>query len=204
MGHLIVKDHGWNKLKADLEKLARGESYVKVGMVGEKAAKVEPEHAAAGGEPLTNVKLAAIHEFGAPERGIPERSFLRSTFSTHRAEYQDLLKKAAAEIMSGKRKTSIRKMLSAIGFKAKWDVKDAILKGTGIPPPNAQATIDAKNRKGAWNKGSKLRDRSGKFSRTGDSSGPRTLVDTTVMVKAIDHAVVISGEAPEPNAGEKE
>jgi hypothetical protein len=179
-GPVTVIDHGWNELRRTLELLRHGDAYVKVGIIGESAAKADPEHQGekgAAGQPMTNVQLAVIHEFGSPEAGIPERSFMRSTFDSHRAEYIAQLKTFVKGIYAGK--VTVRNALSLLGFKAKWDQKNAILKGAGIPPPLSEATVRAKIRKAAWRK-------------TPAPDPARSLVDTGILVRTIDHAVVLS------------
>ncbi len=148
---LIEIDHGWKALTKALEQLRHGDAYVKAGMIGEKAAKVEEEHEQSdGAEPLTNVQLLAIHEFGAPSVGIPERSVVRSTFDKNRAAYVEQLRALVKGVYTGK--TTVRRILGLMGLKMSWDQKNAILEGAGIPPPLSDATIAAKERKGRWNK----------------------------------------------------
>lgn len=53
----------FSQIYADIEKLS-----AKVGVIGSKAS------------------IAAHHEFGAPEAGIPERSFIRSTFNEQKGK----------------------------------------------------------------------------------------------------------------------
>ncbi len=174
---LTDKDRGWNALKETLRSLRGGGSHAKVGLLGEKAAAVEHEaEEQATAEVMTNVGLAAIHEFGTEH--VPERSFIRSTFDRKREDYLALLKKLVPAIYDGK--ASPWKVLSIVGMQMKWDMKNAILEGAGIPPPLAPSTIRAKERKGRWRK-------------TPAKDAPRPLVDTGRLVAAIDHGVVIQG-----------
>jgi hypothetical protein len=181
-GRLIEKDHGWNALRAMLQNLRHRDAYVKVGFIGEKAAKVEPEHQRDGEqEPMTNVQLGVIHEFGSPEAGIPERSFIRSTFDSHREGYVERLRKLVKAVYEGK--TTIKRILGLLGLEMEWDQKNAILKGAGIPPPLAAATIRAKERAGRWRK-------------VPAKDPPRPLVDSGRLAAAISHAVVLEGGQP--------
>jgi hypothetical protein len=173
-------DHGWEDLKQVLENLKSGEAYVKVGILGDEAAKVAPEHqhgaaGAAAAEPLTNVKLALIHEFGAPEAGIPERSFIRVPFDLGQSANTAKLSKLVKSVYGGK--LTIRKALEVMGFAVKWDIKNFVIRGQ-VTPPDSEATIRKKTEKGAWNKASK--------------GSPVTLIDTKVMVNTVDFAVVLS------------
>jgi hypothetical protein len=174
---LTDKDTGWNALKETLRSLRGGNSYAKVGLLGEKAAAVEHEaEEQATAEVMTNVALAAIHEFGTAH--VPERSFIRTTFDAKREDYVALLRKLVPAIYEGK--ASPWKVLSIVGMQMKWDMKNAILQGSGIPPPLAPSTVAAKKRKARWRK-------------TPAKDAPRPLVDTGRLVAAIDHGVVIQG-----------
>jgi hypothetical protein len=154
-----------------------GDSYAKIGLLGEKAAAVEHQaEEKTTAEVMTNVVLAAIHEFGTEH--VPERSFIRSTFDKNREEYLGIMRKLVPAIYEGK--TSAQHVLNIIGMKMKWDMKNAILEGSGIPPPLAPSTIKKKQKKGRWRK-------------TPAKDAPRPLVDTGRLVAAIDHAVVIQG-----------
>jgi hypothetical protein len=171
---VIVVDHGWKKLGEQFEALKRGDAYVKSGILGEAAAKVETEHQTESGTPMTNVQLAVIHEFGAPSVGIPARSFIRAPFEAKRNDYLGDLRKLVRGVYENR--VNLRKVLSIMGLKMEWDQKNAVLKGEGIPPPLAPSTIKAKERKGRWNKAA--------------SEPPRPLVDSGRMVGAVSHAVV--------------
>lgn len=103
---------------------------VKVGILGDKAARDEG--------PLNNVALGAIHEFGAPEKNIPERSFLRSTANEHRDEYVKQL--VPKNLFT--RTQDFDKQLALLGEKAASDIKRKIKEG--IPPPLQPATIKSK------------------------------------------------------------
>lgn len=52
-------------------------------------------------EGITNAELAMIHEFGVPERGIPERSFMRSTASEESNNLGQLSKQVLNECLAG-------------------------------------------------------------------------------------------------------
>ena len=52
-------------------------------------------------EGITNAELAIIHEFGVPERGIPERSFMRSTASEESNNLGQLSKQVLNECLAG-------------------------------------------------------------------------------------------------------
>lgn len=50
---------------------------------------------------ITNAELGVIHEFGVPERGIPERSFMRSTASEESNNLGQLSKQVLNESLAG-------------------------------------------------------------------------------------------------------
>ena len=181
---VIDRDLGWSALKETLRSMRGGDSYAKIGLLGEKAAAVEHQaEEKTTAEVMTNVVLAAIHEFGTEH--VPERSFIRSTFDKNREEYLGIMRKLVSAIYDGK--TSAQHVLNIIGMKMKWDMKNAILEGSGIPPPLAPSTIKKKQKKGRWRK-------------TPAKDAPRPLVDTGRLVAAIDHAVVLAGRETGPTA----
>lgn len=137
-------------------------SYVKVGVLGGS------KNARAAGDPVSNVDLAIIHEFGSPAAGIPERSFVRSTFESKRAEYLALLRRFAAQVYEGKSLTW-RRAFGLVGAKAAADIKNRVTQGAGIPPPNAPATVASKG-------------------------SDRPLVDTNQLVNSVTWAFVKGGK----------
>ena len=155
-------DRGWGALKKTLEliKASNGGAVVNVGFVGDKAHQAHP---GTGG--LTNNELGMVHEFGSPAAGIPERSFLRSTFDEQRPAYKELARKLCRAVIE--RKMSVPTALKVLGLKAESDVRAKIR--SHIPPPNSPATIAAKG-----------------------SSTP--LIDTGQMVNAIASQVIIKGQ----------
>lgn len=52
---------------------------------------------------ITNAELGVIHEFGAPEKGIPERSFMRSTASEEAENLGQLGNARIAEFLKGQK-----------------------------------------------------------------------------------------------------
>lgn len=154
-------DRGWDALKKMAKTLQQGDSFAKVGFLEEGP----------GGQGhsdgLTNGALGAIHEFGAPSVGIPERSFIRSTFEERKPEYLEILRKRLPDVYA--QRLNIERLLNLLGAKAAADIKKRVTAGDSIPPPNAPATVAQKG-------------------------SDRTLVDTGRMVGAISYAVVISGK----------
>lgn len=166
-----VEDHAsrWEGLRELGKKLTKRGAYVKVGLLGARAQKKLKAH---GG--LTNVELGMIHEFGAPSRGIPERSWIRSTFDAMRSEHLALIRKLVVGIYD--QKISPKQALGLIGAKVAADIKKRVTTGEGIPPPLAEETT---RRKGS----------------------DRPLVDTGRMVGAVSWRVVMGGKETELEGG---
>lgn len=173
---VVVKeiDKGLKALRQTLKTLKEGDSYVKAGVLGEDKKNRRK------GEWITNVELAAIHEYGAPGAGIPERSFMRSTFDDNRFEYIGMLNKMVRAIYE--QRVKIKTVLGTIGAKMAADMKNRIAEG--IPPPNSPEVFMRKLL------GSKYAEQ--RFNETGAT--PKPLVDTGQLVSSITWAVVMSGE----------
>ena len=122
-------------LKAKLGELSKAR--VKVGVLQGADESVETEH----GE-LTIAELAAVHEFGAPSVGIPERSFIRGTFNS--PEGQEEITKFTTELADQiiKNEVAPRQALQMLGAKGAAMVRAKIR--SHVPPPLKQATIDRK------------------------------------------------------------
>jgi hypothetical protein len=113
-----------------------------VGILASKGGTTAHVGAASKGQTITLLELAAIHEFGSPKANIPERSFIRSTFNNPagQEELKRVYAKLAKAVMNGK--MTAEKALELLGMQAM--VKNTILSGEGVPPPNAISTIIAK------------------------------------------------------------
>lgn len=90
------------------------------------------------------ILVGLIHEFGSPARGIPQRSYLRSTVKAKKSEYKEMIKAQAKKIVAGKLDKTTA--LKQIGLKVQGDVVERIQ--SGIAPP-------LKHRKGTalWDTG---------------------------------------------------
>lgn len=179
---------GLAELKRELKKLGRS-PYVKVGVVGKAA---QQKHK---GAPLSMVELAATHELGNPKRGIPERSFLRSTFTKNKAAYEKMLRSLVVQYIT--EKISVERLLGLIGAKVSADVKATIVGGKPLAPPLSPRTIEEKKKRAkaaAQQKGGKLRDAKGKFFST-KGLGLRPLVDTGQLLGSLSWEVVAKGGA---------
>ncbi len=98
----------WDEIRAEVKR-AEGMS-VKVGILQSKGGDSEHE----GG--ITMIELAAIHEFGSPAAGIPQRSFIRSTFQVNFVnELRELTAKLAKGIYQGNLTAD-----KALGLLGQW------------------------------------------------------------------------------------
>lgn len=134
---------------------------VAVGVLGEKAAD---RVTSLTSQRLTNVELGLIHEFGAPKANIPERSFLRSTFTEQREKITKAAAAAAKKIYADE--GGFERRLGQIGLYLSAEVKKKIV--SKIAPPNAASTVRQKG-----------------------SSTP--LIDTGQLLDSISHAIKREG-----------
>lgn len=168
----------WEDLKAKLRALRAkgGAAHVKAGFLGDNAERPSVE----GQDQLTNAELAAVHEYGAPEVGVPARPFIGPAFDDNRPKYEFETRRVVGAFLAGH--LSIEKGLGIIGLLMAADVKRYVTEGDEVPPPNAPAT---RARKEALNSGSPW--------------GVRTLVDTGRMIGSVTHAVYLG---PKPDGGQ--
>jgi hypothetical protein len=130
------RDMGMKALMALAAQIADEAPCVVVGIAGGQM------HKTAG---ISVAELAATHEYGL---GVPERSFLRATVDKGRERYLASMQKAmkATVVYASKHKSSWDPLksvsLKRLALVIEGDVKAAI--AAGIPPPNAQRTIDKK------------------------------------------------------------
>lgn len=154
----------WDALKKKIDEA--GKLHVRIGVLSSRGG--DAPHPQGG---ISMLELAAIHEFGAPRAGIPERSFIRSTFTTHRAEDLRALQTKLARAIVEKG-MAVRKALGIIGVQGvawvKRSVSDRLIK-----QDLAQSTIDRKNR-----------------TAKGNEDATTALVDTGRLINAVQSEVV--------------
>ena len=148
--HLKKSGPGLKKVTKELLAKLDG-THVVVGVLGQNAERP--------GEQIDNVGLAIVHEFGL---GVPERSFLRSTFDMRKEQWLKFAHRVLRAAAHGR--LDVTAALQLIGEKMKTDVKSRITAGAGIPPPLAPATVAAKG-------------------------SSRPLIDTGRLVASIDYDV---------------
>ena len=116
-------DRGYQKFQRDAERVSR-EAHVSIGVQATEAAKFRAFQ-------LTNVTLAAVHEFGSRDGKIPQRSFLRATVDRERDMVSNMMKRATKRVANG---SSLEKELGIIGEKVKAEVIRTIDQSIGIQP----------------------------------------------------------------------
>lgn len=114
----VTKDFDGKGIAALRERIkAAGGVSVRVGLPDGKTEK--------DGTPLTT--LGFVHEFGAPQKGIPERSFMRSTMHEQGKKYAETMGKGLRDIANGK--TTANEVLGKVGVVATGDVQAKIASG---------------------------------------------------------------------------
>lgn len=133
---------GFNKLVKRVTPLGDFEAHV--GVIASKGGGDYHKGAAESGQMITLVELAAIHEFGSPAAGIPERSFIRATFNSPEGqeELRKVYTKVAKLVVMGRMEAE--RAIEILGMHMQTMIRQRILTGDGIPPPNTIDTIVAK------------------------------------------------------------
>ncbi len=128
-------DKGARALAARVHRVAG--SRVRVGVLND-APKEEGEGAAGGDRSLLEVAL--IHEFGAPEAGIPQRSFIRAGVDENLPEIRRVQHALAVQVFRGAVELPVA--LDRLGAKVAALLQNRISRG--LAPPNADSTIAKK------------------------------------------------------------
>lgn len=143
---VIDDDQGYNKILRELSRI--GNPGITVGIHGED----DRPYQRGQGAPVTTAQIGTFHEFGTLDRfedssgaggggkGVPQRSFLRSTVDENRKKYADLISRGVGQVLDGR--MNIKRALGLVGAKVSGDVQKKI--ASGIDPPLAQTTIDRK------------------------------------------------------------
>lgn len=104
-----------------IQKSLKGPDLVKIGL---------PKGSNAYPDGTSVIMVGAVHEFGSPSRGIPQRSFLRATLLQHSKAYKSLFAKLSKKIISGDMTKS--QALNIMGLTVQRDIVDRI--SDGIDP----------------------------------------------------------------------
>lgn len=161
----IDNDKGMKEFLKKIDK-AKGKSYTKVGLPLENEPVKIPGKKGSKSQ-LDLVRIGAVHEFGAPNRGIPERSFLRSTVDDKRNDIDIFLKKNYERYTQNQ--ISLKRALGEIGEYLTNQVQLKIK--NRIPPELAEETKRRKTVNG--------------------KVGDVPLIDTGQMIQSISHVEII-------------
>jgi hypothetical protein len=86
--------------------------------------------------------VAAIQEYGVPEKGIPSRSFMRTTIAEKQNEWKSVAEQGAKAMIDGR--ATGEQVLEVIGLKAAGDIRKKISSITD--PALKAATVAARLR----------------------------------------------------------
>jgi len=112
-----VKQKPTDAIKAleNISKSMKGTNSVKVGLP--KGSNDYPDGTSV-------IMVGTVHEFGSPARGVPQRSYLRSTVQEQRRAYKKLFAKLSKKIVSGD--MDKEQALNIIGLQVQTDVREKI------------------------------------------------------------------------------
>jgi len=113
--------------------------------------------------------VAAVQEFGYPEKNIPARPFMRPTITKKMASWKSLMQTLAKKVIAGE--ITVDDALISIGARSAENFREAIKEIK--TPPIAESTRRARERKRNLKKGS--------LSET----GAKPLVDSGIMIGAM-------------------
>lgn len=130
---MSMDDRPLRRIEKNLTK-AQG-AHVRIGVLASRGGNADHDG-------ITMIELAAIHEFGSPAAGVPERSFIRRTFEVKTAELKVIKRRLAERVVTGK--MTIGDALEILGSWGAAEVKKTITVGPGVPPPNAPSTVERK------------------------------------------------------------
>lgn len=117
----ILKEIDWNVFNDLRRRLSAGEHAVRIG-VPDSAVESDGSSVA---------KIAAVHEYGSPSQGIPERPFLGAAIRENAKRYVALNRQNLLAIFQGK--MTVVQALGQLGELAKGDVQKKISYGSFTP-----------------------------------------------------------------------
>ena len=124
----IVKDLdglGWRQLRSRL--LEAEHRHVNVGFpAGQEHKDEDGKHSK-----YTVAQIAAVHEFGAPAAGIPERPFMRTALQVGRQKFIQLNRQNLLAMVRGG--MTAEQALGQLGAMAQGEVQREIAQGTFAP-----------------------------------------------------------------------
>jgi|SRR5215469_8318289 len=132
---------------------------------------------------IGNANIGYIHETGAPAANIPARPWLSPGVRESQRQWLPYLRRAGILAFEGKLQEA-DKAFHAAGMKAVDGVKDRIQ--SNIPPPLAQATVDARRRR---SRGSTYRRK----AMTADDT--TALIDTAQFINSVAYIIRHRGKS---------
>lgn len=129
-----LDDRRWRDLLKDVREMDGG--HVKVGVLADHGGNVKPE-----GSDFDLVDIAHLHEYGDPEHGVKERSFIRRVLVEKVVEIAEMQRKLAGQIVLGKMTQA--RALGLLGAFVAGEVRKLIASGA-ITPANEPSTVAAK------------------------------------------------------------
>lgn len=124
-GDLAQLDNLVSELKTDY--------HVDIGILGDPPS---------GDSELALAEIGAVHEFGAPERNIPERSFIRMPLESRQSQ---ISKKVSGHVQAKLAAGDVKGIFTMIGIEGENVIQEAFeTGGFGQWPDLAEATIERK------------------------------------------------------------
>jgi len=163
-----VIDKGAKRIMREIKKADKN-PFVKIGFPSENAKTTDPRKKSE----KTNLQIALVHEFGT-ER-VPQRSFMRTTYSEQRMKWTKISALLLKKIYKGT--MSVEKALGLMGERGVRDVKRKIRKGDPSWDDLADSTKIARLKKAK------------------KDGGPiRPLLDTRQMHNAVTYVKKLNGK----------
>ncbi|HKI87199.1 MAG TPA: hypothetical protein VKA53_10710 [Thermoanaerobaculia bacterium] len=132
-------DHGYQEMKRRWMQYNNGVA-VAVGIFGEAASQGKKGRGPDGEdifeEAVTNVLVAAVHEFGTADGRVPSRSWLRAYVDENRDRIRGMIRKLQRQWMDGL--ITQDRALELLGAKLVGEIQARIARG--IDPPLSEAT----------------------------------------------------------------
>ena len=173
----IQKDIDWRAFDELRHRINAGKHAVRVGVPGGVAET--------DGTPVA--MIAAVHEYGSPAQGIPERPFLRVAIQKNRNKYVRLNRINLVKMMRGQMR--MEQALGQLGEMAKGDVVTEIKSGdfAALDPKTIAARRRARSK--GYNKA--LLRKVAKTQGAGNAAGPidRPLIDTGQLFQSITYEI---------------
>lgn len=128
--HIVDIDEGWKRI---LDALGDASGEVTIGIQQTEGAKIadvrdEAGNVVPGNKGTTVIEKAVANEFGL---GVPERSFLRSTFDEKAGEWEQAMRKELGEVVDGRQ--TLDRAFKRLALRAVGDVQTKITEGPFVP-----------------------------------------------------------------------